>query len=206
APHPRARGATREGVRRRAGARRRSDRRGPRRGRRLHGCVDEHGAGAGVRTQAPGVPWLSGERRAAAACQARCDRDARSARPPWRRDHGRCDGWTAERGLRSGRESTARAEGGAVLADGGAVMAERVILADCCEDWIIEWGGYYKPGRAFRCPECATDWQKSGADEYRRGDGRVFQRRTRIGPQASFPYLASADGQQPQIERCCAKI
>jgi uncharacterized Zn ribbon protein len=85
-------------------------------------------------------------------------------------------------------------------------MAERVILADCCEDWIIEWGGYYKSGRAFRCPECATDWQKSGADEYRRGDGRVFQRRTRIGPSASFPYLASADGQQPQIERCCAKI
>jgi uncharacterized Zn ribbon protein len=85
-------------------------------------------------------------------------------------------------------------------------MAERVILADCCEDWIIEWGGYYKTGRAFRCPECATDWQKSGADEYRRGDSRIFQRRTRIGPQASFPYLASADGQQPQIERCCAKI
>ena len=36
--------------------------------------------------------------------------------------------------------------------------------------------------------------------------GRVFQRRTRIGPQASFPYLASSDGQQPQVERCCAKI
>ena len=85
-------------------------------------------------------------------------------------------------------------------------MAERVILADCCEDWIIEWGGYYKPGRSFRCPECATEWQKSGADEYRRGDRRIFQRRTRIGSQTSFPYLASVDGQQPQIERCCAKI
>ena len=24
-------------------------------------------------------------------------------------------------------------------------MKERVILADCCEDWIIEWGGFYKP-------------------------------------------------------------
>ena len=65
-------------------------------------------------------------------------------------------------------------------------MAERVILADCCEDWIIEWGGYYKPGRAFRCPECATEWTKTDADVYRRGDGRVFQRRTRVGPQASY--------------------
>src|SRR5947209_11686745 len=61
--------------------------------------------------------------------------------------------------------------------------------ADCCEDWIIEWGGFYKPERAFRCPECATEWTKSGSDTYRRGDGRAFQRRTRVGPQASFPYL-----------------
>ena len=86
------------------------------------------------------------------------------------------------------------------------VTEERVILADCCEDWIIEWGGFYKPERAFRCPECATDWTKSAADTYRRGDGRAFQRRTRVGPQASFPYLASSDGHQPNVERCCAKI
>ena len=85
-------------------------------------------------------------------------------------------------------------------------MAERVILADCCEDWIIEWGGFYKSDRAFHCPECATEWTKVGADTYRRGDARIFQRRTRVGPQASFPYLASSDGHQPQVERCCAKI
>ncbi|HEU5287526.1 MAG TPA: hypothetical protein VFV20_03920 [Candidatus Limnocylindria bacterium] len=83
---------------------------------------------------------------------------------------------------------------------------ERVILADCCEDWIIEWGGYYKAERAFRCPECGTEWTKSAADTYRRADGRTFQRRTRVGPQASFPYLASVDGHQPNVERCCAKI
>ena len=85
-------------------------------------------------------------------------------------------------------------------------MSERVILADCCEDWIIEWGGFYKSGRAFRCPECATEWVKTGDEIYSRGDGRVFARRTRVGPQASFPYLAAADGHQPNIDRCCAKI
>ena len=73
-------------------------------------------------------------------------------------------------------------------------MRERVILADCCEDWIIEWGGFYKPDRAFGCPECATEWSKTGTDTYRRGDGRTFTRRTRVGPQASFPYLGAATG------------
>src|SRR5438093_9169761 len=85
-------------------------------------------------------------------------------------------------------------------------MKERVILADCCEDWIIEWGGFYKSDRSFSCPECATEWKKTDTDTYRRGDGRVFTRRTRVGPQASFPYLGAADGRQPNVERCCAKI
>ena len=87
-------------------------------------------------------------------------------------------------------------------------MTERVILSDCCEDWIIEWGGFYKTGRSFRCPECATEWTKTDGETYRRADERVFTRRTRVGPgaQASFPYLAAADGHQPNVERCCAKI
>src|SRR6266516_5473860 len=85
-------------------------------------------------------------------------------------------------------------------------MKERVILADCCEDWIIEWGGFYKSDRSFSCPECATEWKKTDTDTYRRGDGRIFTRRTRVGPQASFPYLGAADGHQPNVERCCAKI
>ena len=85
-------------------------------------------------------------------------------------------------------------------------MPDRLILSDCWEDWLIEWGGFYEPQREFRCPECATEWQKAGAETYRRADGRVFERRTRAGPQASFPYLASVDGHQPNVERGCAKI
>ena len=85
-------------------------------------------------------------------------------------------------------------------------VAERTILADCCEDWIIEWGGFYRRGSAFRCPECATEWTKSDEDTYRRGDARDFVRRSRRGPSAEFPYLAAADGHEPNVERCCAKI
>lgn len=85
-------------------------------------------------------------------------------------------------------------------------MRDRVILADCCEDWIIEWGGFYPDGRAFSCPECATDWTKQGPGRFRRGDAREFQRRERKGPESAYPHLAAADGDEPLVERCCAKI
>lgn len=89
----------------------------------------------------------------------------------------------------------------------GSWVTERVILNDCCEDWIIEWGGFYGTGGSFACPECATEWGKSGAETFRRAsDGREFRRRERRGPEASFPYLAATDGQEPRVERCCTKI
>ena len=83
---------------------------------------------------------------------------------------------------------------------------DRVILADCCEDWIIEWGGFYEDGAAFACPECGTEWTKTGPSAFQRADGRAFVRRERKGPEASFPYLASKDGAEPNVERCCAKL
>ncbi|MEK7861587.1 MAG: hypothetical protein AAB284_09560 [Chloroflexota bacterium] len=84
---------------------------------------------------------------------------------------------------------------------------ERVILADCCEDWIIQWGGFYQPEQGFACAECGTEWRKTPAGSYRRStDAREFAWRARRGPQGSFPYLAAVDGQEPIVERCCAKI
>jgi uncharacterized Zn ribbon protein len=113
---------------------------------------------------------------------------------------------------------------------------ERVILADCCEDWIIQWGGFYREGGAFACPECGTEWTKTKAATFRRAtDAREYERRERTGPSGRergagvppagslreaqtgsgvppggsedrFPYLAAVDGQEPIVERCCAKI
>ena len=83
---------------------------------------------------------------------------------------------------------------------------ERVILADCCEDWIVEWGGFYPQGASFACPECGTCWSKAGSDSFRRAEGREFRRVTRVGPESTFPYLAAADGREPNVDRCCAKI
>jgi len=86
------------------------------------------------------------------------------------------------------------------------MIGERTILNDCCEDWIIDWGGFYVSGRAFRCPECATEWTKTADATYRRGDGREFARKLRRGPSAEFAYLAAANGDEPNVDRCCAKI
>ena len=83
---------------------------------------------------------------------------------------------------------------------------DRVILADCCEDWIIEWGGYYAAGARFSCPEDGTGWRKAASDTFERADGRAFVRRERTGPEAAFPYLAAKDGHEPNVDRCCAKI
>ena len=86
-------------------------------------------------------------------------------------------------------------------------MKERVILNDCCEDWIVQWGGFYTAGAAFVCPECATEWRKPREATFERSvDHRQFARRTRRGPEDEFPYLAAVDGQEPIVERCCAKI
>lgn len=86
-------------------------------------------------------------------------------------------------------------------------MTERVILNDCCEDWIIAWGGFYRPGSSFVCPECATEWRKPREATFERtSDRREFTRRVRRGPEDEFPYLAAVDGQEPIVERCCAKI
>lgn len=86
-------------------------------------------------------------------------------------------------------------------------MTERTILNDCCEDWIIQWGGFYVPGAAFACPECSTEWRKSREATYERvPDRRAFTRQLRRGPEDEFAYLAAVDGQGPIVERCCAKI
>lgn len=88
-----------------------------------------------------------------------------------------------------------------------ASVAERVILDDCCEDWILEYGAHYDAGTTFSCPECDTPWRAEGKGRFvRRSDEHAFLRRDRRTGEGSFPYLGAEDGREPIIERCCAKI
>ncbi len=86
-------------------------------------------------------------------------------------------------------------------------MADRVILNDCCEDWILEWGPFYDKGMTFACPECATAWRSAGEGRYaRESDGHEFRRRERRAGVGAFAYLGAEDGREPLTDRCCAKI
>ncbi len=86
-------------------------------------------------------------------------------------------------------------------------MPERVILNDCCEDWILEWGAFYDKGTRFACPECATAWRAEAEARFvRESDGHAFRRRDRRAGVGAFPYLGAEDGREPVTDRCCAKI
>jgi hypothetical protein len=86
-------------------------------------------------------------------------------------------------------------------------MNERTILADCCEDWILQFGRHYQPGEGFCCLECGASWRKGAPGHFQRvSDGRGFVERTRNCEGAEFRYLSSEDGTEPLIERCCAQI
>ena len=86
-------------------------------------------------------------------------------------------------------------------------VAERNILPDCCEDWILEYGRHYRVGESFACLECTTGWQKASTGRYKRADdGRVFVEHAHASEGATYPFLASEDGPDPLVDRCCAKI
>lgn len=83
----------------------------------------------------------------------------------------------------------------------------RVILPDCCEDWILAYGPFYAKGVAFECIECGRPWRKVERDQYLSlRDERTWVRRERAGEGASFAYLESTDAANPATERCCTKI
>jgi len=83
-------------------------------------------------------------------------------------------------------------------------MRERVILADCCETGSSSGAASTSRTEPFRCPECATEWTKTDTDTYRRGDGQSS--RAARASDRGLLYLGAADGHQPNVERCCAKI
>lgn len=87
---------------------------------------------------------------------------------------------------------------------------ERVVLPDCCEDYILEYGGYYAPEESFSCPECEMEWRKQEGQRYTMTSmGKTFERRERQGPvgsDARYAYLSSLDGHEPLVDRCCTKL
>ncbi len=83
----------------------------------------------------------------------------------------------------------------------------RVILPDCCEDWILAYGAFYQEGAEFGCLECSGTWRKLGPGRFQSlGSGRIWAERVRGAEGREFRYLAAEDGEKPMTERCCAKL
>ncbi len=84
---------------------------------------------------------------------------------------------------------------------------ERVILPDCCEDWILACGAFYDEGARFECIECAGAWQKLEPGRYRQvRSGRVWVERGRHAEGREFRYLEAEEGEGAITDRCCAKL
>ena len=84
---------------------------------------------------------------------------------------------------------------------------ERVILPDCCEDWILAYGAYYAHGAEFECIECGTPWRKLEAGRFQEtGSGRVWAERAREAEGQQFRYLEAEGGESALTNRCCAKL
>ena len=84
---------------------------------------------------------------------------------------------------------------------------ERVILPDCCEDWILTYGPYYAADSSFECIECGTSWQKLERGRFQQTrNGRVWAERTRSAEGQQFRYLEPETGEGALTNRCCAKL
>lgn len=84
---------------------------------------------------------------------------------------------------------------------------ERVILPDCCEDWILAYGAFFQPGAEFECIECGTPWRKLEPGRFQETrSGRVWAERARAAEGQRFPYLEAETGEAALTNRCCAKL
>lgn len=84
---------------------------------------------------------------------------------------------------------------------------ERVILPDCCEDWILGYGPFYEAGAGFECIECGSRWRKQAPGRFERVEGgQVWAERSREAEGQRFRYLEAEGGQNAMTNRCCARL
>ncbi|MCX6022143.1 MAG: hypothetical protein NTZ05_10520, partial [Chloroflexi bacterium] len=80
-----------------------------------------------------------------------------------------------------------------------AAPAQRRVLPNCCEDWILRYGAFYSPAAAFVCLECGSGWTKEGDGRYRQDRGDAVYRET---DRRGYRYLTPESGPSPATERC----
>jgi hypothetical protein len=87
------------------------------------------------------------------------------------------------------------------------MSTDRVILPDCCEDWILAYGAFYGGEAEFRCVECDSPWRKLGPGRFESGrTGQVWSVRTQHAEERQHRFLEAEDGHNPLTPRCCTKL
>ena len=79
----------------------------------------------------------------------------------------------------------------------------RRILPNCCEDWIIENGGFYPEGKEFKCLPCGHSWRKEASGRF--AEGATATAYVMAEAASGFRYLAPESGPEPALKRCCSK-
>jgi hypothetical protein len=87
------------------------------------------------------------------------------------------------------------------------MSTDRIVLPDCCEDWVLTYGAFYSADAEFRCVECDSAWRKLGPGRFASGrTNQIWSTRTRVAEDQQYRYLEAEDGQNPLTRRCCTKL
>jgi hypothetical protein len=87
------------------------------------------------------------------------------------------------------------------------MSTDRVVLPDCCEDWVLAYGAFYAPETEFRCIECNSAWRKLGPGRFRsERTGQIWAVTTRAAEDREYRYLEAEDGHDPITPRCCTRL
>jgi hypothetical protein len=87
------------------------------------------------------------------------------------------------------------------------MSTDRIVLPDCCEDWVLTYGAFYAVGVEFRCVECDAAWCKLGSGRFQsRRTSQIWSVRTRGAEDQQYRYLEAEDGHNPLTRRCCTKL
>ena len=78
---------------------------------------------------------------------------------------------------------------------------KRTVLPNCCEEWIVESGGYYAEGRSFKCLPCGHAWRKQSDGFVEDASGAEYRL---VRTLSGFPYLEPVSGPAPVVNRCCS--
>lgn len=80
---------------------------------------------------------------------------------------------------------------------------ETPVLPNCCENWILQWGRFYKGSEEFMCVPGGHKWKKTLADHFIELSTKQIYI---LADDQGFLFLKPKEGPEPKLARCCNLI